>query len=137
MQSWFHEFDVNTNCELKVRLRHVFRKIQTTCSMITGIDKECDNNRCLEVWRGFLINYVYTSLGKQLTACISIVLTTIGWLYNNYFNINILWINVCLQMLDVYNTIRKFLFLVIYSCMTNLKTFQGYKANLYDMCIYR
>jgi len=49
LQSWFHIFDVNTNCEIKVRIRHVFRKKKTCEIWITGNNKECDNNRCLAV----------------------------------------------------------------------------------------
>jgi len=51
LQSQFHVFDVNINCEIKVRIRHVFKK-QTY--------KECDNTRCLAVWRGFFINRVFS-----------------------------------------------------------------------------
>ena len=51
-----------------------------------------------------------------------------GRLYDNYFNINILWISMCLQMLDVYDKVSMFQFLVIYICMINRKTFQGFKA---------
>ena len=51
----FMSLMLNTNCEIKVTIRHVFRKKQTTCEVwITGTYKECDNNRCLAVWRRFL-----------------------------------------------------------------------------------
>ena len=33
---------------------------------------------------------------------------------------------MCLQMLDVYDKVSMFLFLVIYICMINRKTFQGF-----------
>ena len=35
---------------------------------------------------------------------------------------------LCLQTLDVYDKVSVLLFLVIYICMINRKTFQGFKA---------
>jgi len=67
-------------------------------------------------------------LGKILTACTSIVFTISDEFITNKFHINTLWINMCLQMLDVYDKVSMFLFLVIYMCMINRKTFQGFKA---------
>ena len=57
------------------------------------------------------------------------------WFYNNCFNINILWINMCLHTLHVYDKVRMFLFLVIYVCMINRKTCQGFKAQWYE-CLF-
>jgi len=68
-------------------------------------------------------------LGKILTVYTSIYLIFRTILnITNKLHINILWINVCLHMLDVYDKGSMFLFLVIYICMINRKTFQGFKA---------
>jgi len=74
---------------------------------------------------GILINRVYMLLGNILDRVHLYSIYYLGRLYiTNKFHINILWINMCLQMLDVCDKVTMFLFLVIYICMT----FQGFKA---------